>query len=191
MDTSFLPDMFITGAPVIEKVLRSILVYFFLVIGIRLAGKREMAQLNPFDFVVLLILSNAVQNAIIGNDNSVTGGIISAAVLLALNYLVVRFLFTHAGIEGTLEGAAVVLIDHGIIQHEKLREELITLKDLEIAAHKQGFSYIQDIDHATIEPGGVITFIGKKPSFEEARQGDLIERLDAIKKEIATLRSSL
>ncbi len=190
MDTQFLSDMFITGAPVLEKVLRSVIVYFFLVTGIRLAGKREMAQLNPFDFVVLLILSNAVQNAIIGNDNSVTGGIISVVVLLGINYLVARFFFTHTGAESTLEGKAVVLIDHGIMQHQNLKQELITLKDLEIAAHKQGFNYIQDIDHATIEPGGVLTFIGKKPAVNEVRQGEILEKLDAIKKEIESLRSS-
>jgi len=190
MDTKFLSDMFITGAPIIEKILRSVIVYFFLAIGIRLAGKREMAQLNPFDFVVLLILSNAVQNAIIGNDNSVTGGIISAIVLLVINYLVARFFFTHARIEGTFEGKAAVLIDHGIIQHQNLKEELITLRDLEIAAHKQGFSYIQDIDHATIEPGGVITFIAKKPLVTGVQHGEILEMLDTIKKEIDTLRSS-
>jgi uncharacterized membrane protein YcaP (DUF421 family) len=190
MDTKFLSDMFITGAPVIEKILRSVIVYFFLVAGIRLAGKREMAQLNPFDFVVLLILSNAVQNAIIGNDNSVTGGIISAIVLLVINYLVARFFFTHARIEGTIEGKATILIDHGAIQYQNLKEELITLKDLEIAAHKQGFSYIQDIEHAAIEPGGVITFIARKPHISEVHHVEILEKLDAIKKEIDSLRSS-
>lgn len=190
MDTKFLSDMFITGAPVIEKVLRSVIVYFFLAVGIRLAGKREMAQLNPFDFVVLLILSNAVQNAIIGNDNSVTGGIISAAVLLLINYLVARFFFTHVSVEGKFEGRATVLIDHGTIQYKNLKEELITLRDLEIAAHKQGFSYIQDIDHATIEPGGVITFIAKKPTTSELHKEEIMKRLDAISKEIASLRST-
>ena len=86
-------DMFVLALPVAEKILRPIVVYFFLVIGLRLAGKRELAQLNPFDLVVLLTLSNTVQNAIIGDDNSVTGGIIGAATLLLVNYLVVRFLF--------------------------------------------------------------------------------------------------
>jgi uncharacterized membrane protein YcaP (DUF421 family) len=191
MDTKFISDMFLTGAPIIEKVLRSVIVYFFLVIGIRLAGKREMAQLNPFDFVVLLILSNSVQNAIIGNDNSVTGGIISAIVLLLINYLMARFLFTHARLENTVEGKATVLIDNGQIQYKNLKRELITLNDLDIAAHKQGFSYIQDIDHATIEPGGIITFIAKKPTTNEVHNGELVEKLDAIKKEIASLRSSM
>src|SRR5512141_3519578 len=83
------------GAPLVEKVLRPVIVYLFLVVLLRIFGKRELAQLNPFDLVVLLSLSNTVQNAIIGNDNSVTGGLLGALTLLAANYLVVRFLFRH------------------------------------------------------------------------------------------------
>src|ERR1700730_7483407 len=84
-------DMFVLGLPLAEKILRPIVVYAFLVISLRLSGKRELVQLNPFDLVVLLTLSNTVQNAIIGDDNSVSGGIIGATSLLAVNYLVVRF----------------------------------------------------------------------------------------------------
>src|SRR3989441_1436503 len=85
MDLKLVNDMFHLGMPVLEKVMRTIIVYAFLVIGLRLAGKRELAQLNPFDLVVLLTLSNTVQNAIIGEDNSVTGGVISGPSLLGAN----------------------------------------------------------------------------------------------------------
>src|SRR5512147_1828863 len=78
-------DMFVLGLPVLEKILRPLAVYAFLVVGLRLAGKRELAQLNPFDLIVLLTISNTLQNAIIGEDNSITGGIIGAATLLAVN----------------------------------------------------------------------------------------------------------
>ena len=88
-------DMFVLGVPLLEKIVRPVLVYVFLVVGLRLAGKRELAQLNPFDLVVLLTLSNTVQNAIIGNDNSVTGGLIGATALLILNYWVNRLLYGH------------------------------------------------------------------------------------------------
>jgi uncharacterized membrane protein YcaP (DUF421 family) len=189
MNTQFLSDMFITGVPILEKIIRSLIVYFFLVVGLRLSGKREMAQLNPFDFVVLLILSNAVQNAIIGNDNSVTGGIISAIVLLVINYLVARFIFSHAKVEEAIEGKAVVLVDHGRIQYDSLKKELITLADLEIAAHRQGFGYLQDIEHATIEAGGVITFIPKKPPVEEIRHDEIIRKLDALSQKVDALGS--
>ena len=83
--------MFVLGLPILEKILRPIVVYIFLIIGLRLSGKRELAQLNPFDLVVLLTLSNTVQNAIIGDDNTVIGGIIGATSLLAINYLVCAF----------------------------------------------------------------------------------------------------
>src|SRR5438132_10007368 len=93
MDATIWKDMFHLGLPIFEKMLRPVIVYAFLVISLRLAGKRELAQLNPFDLVVLLTLSNTVQNAIIGDDNSVTGGLLGAATLLGINYLVVRFLY--------------------------------------------------------------------------------------------------
>src|SRR6266576_3385191 len=95
MHSKVCTDMFVLALPVAEKILLPMAVYFFLVIGLRLAGKRELAQLNPFDLVVLLTLSNTVQNAIIGDDNSVTGGLLGAATLLAANALVVRFLYSH------------------------------------------------------------------------------------------------
>src|SRR5437016_12231618 len=95
MDAKLWSDMFHLGAPVAEKVLRAVVVYAFLVVGLRLAGKRELAQLNPFDLVVLLTLSNTVQNAISGDDNAVTGGLVGAATLLGANQRLARFLYRH------------------------------------------------------------------------------------------------
>src|SRR5207247_705377 len=117
------------GVPVAEKVLRAVVVYAFLVVGLRLAGKREVAQLNPFDLVVLLTLSNTVQNAIIGDDNSVTGGLLGAATLLAVNALVVRFLYSHERLDRLVEGEADVLVENGKIRLERLKAELITLPE--------------------------------------------------------------
>src|SRR5947199_3530514 len=101
--------------PFLEKIIRPILVYIFLIVGLRLAGKRELAQLNPFDLIVLLTLSNTVQNAIIGEDNSVSGGIIGASTLLAINYFVVRFLYGHERLDRLIEGDCDVLITDGKI----------------------------------------------------------------------------
>src|SRR5467141_532128 len=151
-------DMFFIGAPLLEKILRPVIVYIFLIVGLRLSGKRELAQLNPFDLIVLLTLSNTVQNAIIGNDNSVTGGIIGATTLLAVNYFVVRFLFKHPKIDRLVEGDCDVLIEGGQIKHDRLKKELITLSELESAAHKQGFGSLDEIDQAQIEPGGTFSF---------------------------------
>src|SRR5512137_2482808 len=126
MDTTMLSDMFRMGLPLAEKVARPVIVYFFLVVGLRLAGKREMAQLNPFDLVVLLLLSNTVQNSIIGNDNSVTGGLVGAATLLVLNWVVVRILFRHEKLERLVEGEETLLVDGGAILEDRLAKEVIT-----------------------------------------------------------------
>src|SRR5215831_5809209 len=112
MDALF-HDLLHPDVSVLEKIIRPILVYLFLVVSLRLAGKRELAQLNPFDLVVLLTLSNAVQNAIIGNDNSVTGGIVGATTLLVINYIVVRFLYSHERLDRLVEGDAELLIENG------------------------------------------------------------------------------
>src|ERR1700731_2866724 len=96
-------NMFVLGVPIAEKIFRPIIVYIFLIIGLRLSGKRELAQLNPFDLIVLLTLSNTVQNAIIGDDNTVLGGIIGATSLLAINYIVVRFLYDHSKLDQIVE----------------------------------------------------------------------------------------
>src|SRR5947209_20043593 len=98
-DNKFLGEMVWLMRPVAEKMLRPVIVYVFLVGLLRVFGKRELAQLNPFDLVVLLSLSNTVQNAIIGNDTSTTGGLIGAFTLCAVNYMVVRFLFKHRRID--------------------------------------------------------------------------------------------
>src|SRR3974390_1954332 len=139
MHSKLWTDMFVLALPVAEKILRPIVVYFFLVIGLRLSGKRELAQLNPFDLVVLLTLSNTVQNAIIGDDNSVTGGILGAATLLFVNYLVVRFLYRHQTLDRVVEGDATVLMEHGKILERRLAKEVLTRQELVAAAHKQGF----------------------------------------------------
>jgi uncharacterized membrane protein YcaP (DUF421 family) len=191
MHSKLWTDMFVLGLPVAEKILRPIFVYLFLVIGLRLAGKRELAQLNPFDLVVLLTLSNTVQNAIIGDDNSITGGVIGAATLLLVNFLVVRFLFRHEKVDRFVEGEATVLIEHGKILKDALTKEVLSLQELEAAAHKQGFADLSEVDYATLDPSGAICFTGKKPAPEEARHQELLGRLDQLNREVAMLRSRI
>lgn len=186
-----LNDMFVLGVPILEKVLRTVIVYVALIVGLRVAGKRELAQLNPFDLVVLLTISNTVQNAIIGPDNSVTGGIIGVATLLFLNFLVVRFIYSNHKIETLIEGEEDVLIDHGKIQDAVLKREIITMTELEIAAHKQGIGSLADVEKAVLEPEGGISFIARTPDPEEERHRELIGRLERMSKEIGTLRMEL
>jgi uncharacterized membrane protein YcaP (DUF421 family) len=173
-------DMFVLGVPFLEKVLRPIVVYTFLVGMLRLAGKRELAQLNPFDLVVLLTLSNTVQNAIIGEDNSVTGGLVGAATLLLINYIVVRYLYSHERLDKLIEGDEDVLMEQGVVRAERLKRELITMGEFEAAAHKQGFASLDEVDRAILEPGGSICFFARKPTPESQRHAELMSRLDAI-----------
>jgi uncharacterized membrane protein YcaP (DUF421 family) len=183
-------DMFVMGMPLLEKIFRPIIVYAFLVISLRLSGKRELVQLNPFDLVVLLTLSNTVQNAIIGEDNSVLGGLIGATSLLATNYLVVRFLYDHSKLDQLVEGNADVLVENGKVRTDHLKKELITMPQLEAAARKQGFDSLAEVQKCVLEPGGTLTFVGKKPDTEDVRHQELMGRLERLSQEIALLRGS-
>jgi uncharacterized membrane protein YcaP (DUF421 family) len=183
-------DMFVLGLPLLEKILRPIIVYLFLVVSLRLSGKRELVQLNPFDLVVLLTLSNTVQNAIIGDDNSVSGGLIGATSLLAINYLVVRFLYGHSRIEQIVEGQSDMLIENGKVRADRLKKELITTSQLEAAARKQGFDSLSEVDKCVLEPSGTLTFAGKKPATEDVRHQELLGRLEKLMEEVMRLRGS-
>ena len=190
MHTKSFTDMFVLCLPVAEKMLRPIVVYAFLVVSLRLAGKRELAQLNPFDLIVLLTLSNTVQNAIIGEDNSVTGGLIGAATLLIVNHLVVRYLYDHEKVDRLIEGDPDILIEGGVIQKDRLKKELMTLAELEIAAHKQGFGSLDEIDRAILDPGGNVVFFAKRPTPDTSRHEEILARLDTLATQRASLRAS-
>jgi uncharacterized membrane protein YcaP (DUF421 family) len=166
-------SLLLPGIPFGEKIIRTIVVYAFLLIGLRLAGKRELSQLNPFDLVVLLLLSNTVQNAVIGNDNSLIGGIAGAAVLLVLNAAVVRALY-HFGKLDTIEGKPDALIRNGRILRHHLERELITLAELEAAARRQGIESLAHVHECRLETGGALTFVQKKPSDDEMRHHEVI-----------------
>jgi len=183
-------DMFVLGLPLAEKILRPIIVYMFLVVSLRLSGKRELVQLNPFDLVVLLTLSNTVQNAIIGDDNSVSGGLIGATSLLLINYLVVRFLYSHNKLEQIVEGQPDVLIENGKVRASRLKKELITTAQLEAAARKQGFDSLADVDKCILEPSGTLSFVAKKPATEDVRHRELVSHLEKLMEEITRLRAS-
>ncbi|MEN3334234.1 MAG: hypothetical protein V7641_3599 [Blastocatellia bacterium] len=188
MDAKIWTDIVQPGIPILEKIIRPILVYLFLIVGLRLAGKRELAQLNPFDLVVLLTLSNTVQNAIIGEDNSVMGGLIGATTLLLVNYVVVRFFYTHDKLDRLIEGDSDVLLENGRLKEERLKKEMITRTELEAAARRQGFASLAECERAVLEPGGTISFIGKKPSPEATRHDELMTKLDDVLRQLAELK---
>jgi uncharacterized membrane protein YcaP (DUF421 family) len=172
-------DLLVPGVPLADKVLRTVLVYGFLLVGLRLAGKRELSQLNTFDLVVLLLLSNTVQNAIIGNDNSLTGGLFGAGVLLALNSVLIRVLF-HYGKLDAVEGRADTLIQNGRLNRAHLERELITVSELEAAARRQGIESLAHVSECRLETGGSLTFVQRHPTDDEERHHELVGLLAQV-----------
>lgn len=183
-------DLFVAGVPYLEKIIRTVVVYAFLVIGLRIAGKRTLGSLNSFDLVVLLLLSNTVQNAIIGNDTSLVGGLFGAAILIATNYGLVRFLYSHRKFDRALEGGATVLIHKGELQRTTLKRLLITFGELESAARRQGICKISDVRTAWLETGGAVSFELKPHADPDTHIADVISRLDRIEQQISALASN-
>ena len=182
-------NMFHLDLPILEKILRPILIYVALVILLRCFGKRELAQLNPFDLVVLLSVSNTVQNAIIGNDNSVSGGILGALTLFATNYIVVRFLFKHRRLDQILEGSPTTLIEDGKVLHANLAKELLSESELTTVIHRQGFGDPDEVERCVLEPGGAFFIKGKTPDQDELHHSALLARLDAIQSQLTALQN--
>ena len=187
--TPVLNSMFHLPVPLVEKLLRPIIVYLVLVLLLRLFGKRELAQLNPFDLVVLLSLSNTVQNAIIGDDNSVSGGLIGAFSLLSVNWIVVRILFRAPRLNRAFQGHATALIRDGHIDRQALEREALTREELLEVVHRQGFEHIHDVHRCDLEPNGTFYIEARDPSIADKRHVELVGRLEALSKELAALRA--
>jgi uncharacterized membrane protein YcaP (DUF421 family) len=181
--------MFQLPLPILEKLARPVVVYLVLVVLLRLFGKRELAQLNPFDLVVLLSLSNTVQNAIIGDDNSVTGGVIGAFGLLAINWLVVRVLFRSPGLTRALEGRSTVLVLNGQLDIKAMEREALSREELLSVIHKQGFEDFDKVRRCQLDPNGTFYVEAFDPSLADKRHDELLSRLDALSHELAVLRA--
>jgi uncharacterized membrane protein YcaP (DUF421 family) len=185
-----LNHMFHLPLPILEKLLRPAIIYLVMVALLRLFGKRELAQLNPFDLVVLLSLSNTVQNAIIGDDNSVTGGIIGAVGLLGINWIVARVLYRAPRLNRMLEGRSATLVRDGKIDHRAIRREAMTREELMDVIHRQGFEHLSQIKCCILEPNGTFYVEPFEPSSTERQHGELIAKLDALTREVAALRGT-
>jgi len=156
MEHLWMPDI-----PVWEKILRSAVIYLFILLAFRFTGKRQVGQLTPFDLVVLLIISNVVQNAVIGNDNSLGGGMIGAVTILALNWIVVEISYRFKPARRLLEGQPALLIHNGKILQETLKNERITLEDLQAALRRSGVAEVGQVRYAVLEENGQISVIPK------------------------------
>lgn len=155
------PDVSIT-----EKVFRSVVVYTFLLVAFRLSGKRQLGQLTAFDLVVLLIISNVVQNAVIGNDNSLTGGLIGAATILLVNTAVAYITFRFRRADRFIEHSPTLLVRHGRVLRSNLRRERLGPRDLRAALRHHGVVSMRDIRYAFLEEDGHVSVITRPPSGE-------------------------
>lgn len=175
-----LANLLVPGVNVVEKVVRPLVVYAFLILILRVGGRRELGQMNAFDLVVLLTLSNTVQNAIIGNDTSLVGGMIGGATLVGANVAVVRFLYRHPRLDRAIEGKPTLLVHNGRAIPQQLERELITQQELLAAVRRQGVSSIAECEQVILETTGTLTVLLKRPTAEEQSVSDLATRLARI-----------
>ncbi len=180
---TLLHDLWMPDVSVFEKIIRPVLVYGFLVVALRLGGKRELGQITGFDLVVLLMLSNAVQNAIIGNDNSVAGGLIGATALLVTNYLVVRLAYRYPRIERLVEGRPTLLLLDGQIKTENLARELITEGEFRTVLRRQGFEDLAEVKAAILETSGSLT-VERATDLPTPIEAELLQRLERIEQQL-------
>ena len=167
----------------LEKTIRTVAIYAAIALLLRFAGKRDLAQLNTFDLVVMLLLSNVVQNAVIGNDLSLLGGIYAAALLVALNAVVVRATAANRTLERIFEGTPTVLIDDGKYVDSALRREGLRRADVDAAIRRQGANDETELEKATLDVGGTVV-VQLKAEAQPATKADVaalavaIERLE-------------
>jgi uncharacterized membrane protein YcaP (DUF421 family) len=184
-------NMFHLPVPILEKIVRPIIVYLFLIGFLRLFGKRELAQLNPFDLVVLLSLSNTVQNAIIGDDNSVTGGMIGAFSLLAINWVLMWVLYRTPKVNQALEGSATTLVKDGRVDEVAMKKEALTMEELISILNKNGFDDPRQVESCVLEPNGMFYVKARHPSTQEETSRDVMEALRKLTIEVKELRVAL
>jgi uncharacterized membrane protein YcaP (DUF421 family) len=175
-------EAFTLTMPVWEKVLRTLVVYLAIAVLVRLAGKRGLAQLNSFDLVVVLLLSNVVQNAIIGDDNSLTGGLIGAGVLVAINAVIVRVVARSGRLTAVFEGTPTTLIERGRYIRRALQREGLRAGDVTRALRAQGADDVQEVERAALEPGGalVVSLFRDRQNADRGDLDALHRRLDEL-----------
>ncbi|MEO8556482.1 MAG: YetF domain-containing protein [Actinomycetota bacterium] len=170
--TSIWQSMFGFEIPATEKIIRTLGVYLGLAIIMRLAGKRQLAQLNSFDLIVMLLLSNVVQNAVIGPDNSLTGGLLGAVVLVGFNAVLERIGTATKRATMILEGTPTTLVSEGEIVEKQVRRTGLRDPEVVSALRHQGASSLRDVHRATLEPGGSIS-VELNREAENATYGEL------------------
>ena len=173
----------------IEKILRPMIVYAALIVLLRVFGKRELGQLNPFDLVVILSLSNTVQNAIIGQDNSLVGGIVGAFFLLGINYAVALLKFKNKKIERIIEGTSRTIIENSKINRKAVKSELLTEEDLNTLAHREGLDGMKDIEKCILDPNGSYLVEGNTRTSEENFRKEVLKKLEYLTQQLSELKN--
>lgn len=171
-----------------EKILRPMIVYVALIFLLRVFGKRELGQLNPFDLVVILSLSNTVQNAIIGQDNSLVGGIVGAAALLGVNYSVALFKYKSPKVESFIEGKPLTVIENSQVNEKAVRSEMLTKEDLDTIAHREGLDSADDIEKCVLDPNGSFLVAGNTRTSEENFRQEVLKRLEDLTDQLKEIK---
>jgi uncharacterized membrane protein YcaP (DUF421 family) len=187
---SIVGDLLDPGEPPWAKVIRTVAIYAFLAIALRVVGKREMGQLSTVDFAALLLLANTLQNAIIGDDISLTGGILGAVILLVVDNLTVRLFVRYPKLGQFLEGDPSILIQDGQVQARELRRQHITRAQLQAACRHQGTMRIEDVDQAILELDGTISVFPRHPTPDEVAYAEVQQRLAAIEQRLVGDRNA-
>ena len=151
--------MFDPAIPWWSFVVRTLIVYLALLIGLRLVGRRELGQMTPFDLVVILLIANSLQNAMVGPDTSVAGGLASAFTLLAANWILTRLRARLPWLRRVAEGEPILLVSGGKVLNEHLRRSSIDLEDLEQAVREHGVATLAEVDTAILEVDGTVSII--------------------------------
>jgi uncharacterized membrane protein YcaP (DUF421 family) len=180
-------SMFSLPVPVSEKILRAAIIYGFLVLALRVGGKRELAQLSSLDFILLMAVANAVQNGIIGNDNSITGGVIGAVTLFVINGVLMASVYASVKLRRTVFGKPTVLYRDNQEDRSGMVRALMTHEDLEVAVQRQGFNGLDEVDQVVLEPSGTVIATRNDPDELDRRIEHLRHQLDEILSEIRSL----
>lgn len=155
------PDLLHLSLPVADLAVRGVVVYLAVLLLLRVAGKRQLAQLSPVEFVAILLISNAVQNAMNGGDNSLTGGLLLAGVLVATSWLVTTLAHRSPAAKAALLGSPVLLVHKGRIVEDRLRAERIAPQELRAMLRRQGIQHLSDVHAAVLEADGTLAITHK------------------------------
>lgn len=156
-------------ADIAAIIIRTSIIYFAVLGGLRIAGKRELGQMAPFDLVVVLVLSNAVQNAMVGPDTSLTGGLVAAATLLGVNWVLNRTGLRWSWLENRLAGTPTILVNHGQFVDQNLRREGIDKEEVMMALREHGVADVEDVDTAILEVDGTISVVSHEGEARRTR----------------------